>query len=1057
MAVTANGVGRFSGTATTNSINLNQATAYALSFSSTSYDDDVFSYAGGNPSQIVVDDAGDYFLAITIPVVRDDANTADRTTVEAEVRVNGTKVDVGVNRSSYIRHSSQSSATNNFHVYLDNLSASDYIEVFVRGLGDNTGTGWENEVVGQHTVLIRKIGSTKTAFSATGVETTNSTNLNQATPYEMEWNVELRKDSGFTHSTVSASEDIVADAAGYYFMTVNIPLGGTAQRMNVIGKVLLDGSEVPGGRFQNGYLRNFDNIADSSIFWSGLVQTTSTNQVISVSVQLDPSSATGTVTVDSEKAQVYIEKLPSDGLFAATGTQVGSSSDDWSPASASEVIFSTEIVKDTGVFTHSASSTDIEVEEAGDYLLSFNVAFSVTDSAQRSAPGIYVNVNDTLIPGSYARTGYLRNSTGIHTAASNSLVFLLEGLSANDIINVLVEETGTNGTVADDVAGLVVVYKLPSVTYTSPQYAYSGKINSGTDTITSAILYEKDVVEPTGASISAWHMSADGGSNWEAVTPGSQHTFSNSGNDLRWRATLSNTDSAVTATINEISVVWLESAGGTSTSSTRAAKITGQDSATSQRSAKTTGSADTNSTRAGKLTGQNSANSTRAAKTTGVDTTSSERAAKTTGSIDSSDERDAKLIGIDTTTSERSAKVTGSAQANDERDAKLTGVQSTSSERAAKTTGQNSASSERDAKLTGEDTAFSTRPAKTIGVDTSSDERNAKITGQQLVNDQRAAKTHGIDTDASERGAKTTGTTAVSSNRNAKTTGVDTTNDQRAAKVTGGIEQSSERGAKLTGVGSTNDDRSAKITGKETSTDERSAKVTGQDSATSERASKLVGQDSATSERSAKIHGLDTTSDERAAKLSGKESSSDERSAKLVGQDNASSSRASKVTGQDTSSDERAAKLEGRLSSTSERAAKLTAEDTTSSERQAKIHGVDTTNDERSATTTGILASTSQRSAKLLGNDTTADERSAKVTGVNTSSDQRSAKTTGGIESSSERGARLTGVQAIPEGLDIDYGVGITKEVFDVEIAGEGTTKIVFISGKGKVFGLEVN
>jgi hypothetical protein len=33
-------------------------------------------------------------------------------------------------------------------------------------------------------------------------------------------------------------------------------------------------------------------------------------------------------------------------------------------------------------------------------------------------------------------------------------------------------------------------------------------------------------------------MSADGGSNWEAVTPGNKHYFTNIGNDLRWQAEL---------------------------------------------------------------------------------------------------------------------------------------------------------------------------------------------------------------------------------------------------------------------------------------------------------------------------------------------------------------------------------------------------------------------------------------------------------------------------------------------------------------------------------------
>ncbi len=41
-----------------------------------------------------------------------------------------------------------------------------------------------------------------------------------------------------------------------------------------------------------------------------------------------------------------------------------------------------------------------------------------------------------------------------------------------------------------------------------------------------------------GTSIT-WQLSADGGTNWESVTPGVLHTFTYPGSDLRWRATLS--------------------------------------------------------------------------------------------------------------------------------------------------------------------------------------------------------------------------------------------------------------------------------------------------------------------------------------------------------------------------------------------------------------------------------------------------------------------------------------------------------------------------------------
>lgn len=63
--------------------------------------------------------------------------------------------------------------------------------------------------------------------------------------------------------------------------------------------------------------------------------------------------------------------------------------------------------------------------------------------------------------------------------------------------------------------------------------AQSLEIDSTSDLIYSATLYADDFA-PYGVGIN-YFLSADGGSNWEAVTPGVEHDFANVGNDLRWK------------------------------------------------------------------------------------------------------------------------------------------------------------------------------------------------------------------------------------------------------------------------------------------------------------------------------------------------------------------------------------------------------------------------------------------------------------------------------------------------------------------------------------------
>jgi hypothetical protein len=89
-------------------------------------------------------------------------------------------------------------------------------------------------------------------------------------------------------------------------------------------------------------------------------------------------------------------------------------------------------------------------------------------------------------------------------------------------------------------------------TFRDPCSAQSLTIDTTTLQIENATLtYTGNM--PTGTSI-VWFMSADGGSNWDSVTPSVLHTFSNNGSDLRWRAIITSTCQDRTAIISSISI-----------------------------------------------------------------------------------------------------------------------------------------------------------------------------------------------------------------------------------------------------------------------------------------------------------------------------------------------------------------------------------------------------------------------------------------------------------------------------------------------------------------------
>ena len=81
--------------------------------------------------------------------------------------------------------------------------------------------------------------------------------------------------------------------------------------------------------------------------------------------------------------------------------------------------------------------------------------------------------------------------------------------------------------------------------------AQSSKINGRTVDLWKATLTANDTLN--GQTIT-YQLSADGGVHWEDVTLGVEHIFTNTGNDLRWRANLSTNDEAITPELNQIGI-----------------------------------------------------------------------------------------------------------------------------------------------------------------------------------------------------------------------------------------------------------------------------------------------------------------------------------------------------------------------------------------------------------------------------------------------------------------------------------------------------------------------
>src|SRR5262249_14296291 len=153
---------------------------------------------------LCVQQAGDYFVALTVPLIRTDNNNTVVST-EADIRVNGSKVNQGVGRSGSTNRNTQSESANHLNILLHNLSANDCISADSHAI--TTVSGTLNLVAdNQVSMYVEYIASSETIFQAVATTTTFGPNLNGTATSALEWyDVGSRVDSGYTHSNGPAT------------------------------------------------------------------------------------------------------------------------------------------------------------------------------------------------------------------------------------------------------------------------------------------------------------------------------------------------------------------------------------------------------------------------------------------------------------------------------------------------------------------------------------------------------------------------------------------------------------------------------------------------------------------------------------------------------------------------------------------------------------------------------------------------------------------------------------------------------------------------------------
>ena len=143
------------------------------------------------------------------------------------------------------------------------------------------------------------------------LSSTNSTlTASQSTPAVLPWNVETEKDTGFTHSNSTNNSRLQVDADGTYQIQANIRMFSAGQRVQFVGKYLIDGvvQSMPMG---SSYIRNSGSSSD---FWTCIINPPpvklTAGQYIQVQIQVEAQTTTAlTGTFQGSDSTFSIIKL----------------------------------------------------------------------------------------------------------------------------------------------------------------------------------------------------------------------------------------------------------------------------------------------------------------------------------------------------------------------------------------------------------------------------------------------------------------------------------------------------------------------------------------------------------------------------------------------------------------------------------------------------------------------------------------------------------------------------------------------------------------------------
>jgi len=431
------------------------------------YDDDWFDWDSGKPELVVVKKAGDYLLCLNLPLHEDDAVGVlnNRARIQAKVLVEGTAHGSAIGRNSYMRlaapATTQEQGTTTLYYYLQDLSVNDEISIEVEGIASTSN---DVSVDGKASLTVWAFPDAGTANATRQIfcaefddcGSTPSTNLNQATAQEVNFETPLREDNSYSWSG-STPTDIEIDNAGTYVIFLNCPLEGSITRGSVEFQLKEDGTDLKGSPACQGYIRNANSDTKSSV--AGVFVTTHDGDgTKTITLEVSATAASGTITTGTGlKGQITIIQfgLGSGGEVAWAGGTALDSGTAWNQSTAQYMQFNELGGYYTPVYaffpTSGVTRYEIRVKDDAYYLVFMSVGL-VKDSgtAARQMVEIELFSDGTAHDEVHVANAYIRDYSS-HEESSLSLAILLDRVTGTPVDFAFKTGTANAGDTTDDV------------------------------------------------------------------------------------------------------------------------------------------------------------------------------------------------------------------------------------------------------------------------------------------------------------------------------------------------------------------------------------------------------------------------------------------------------------------------------------------------------------------------------------------------------------------------------------------------------------------------------